>query len=167
MPHHLHACNYGYSWLLVLDSQIDILTFNPSFSHNLCFKYSHGSCKPIIDIYVLRVFQWYKEVLNPMSSNLSNCSLKIQKFQRDSNSQSGSPLRNVWAHFSHSFAFLGMWMWFPGYTLRPTPFHALALIVSPRIRSWHPTQVKIDLANNEGKKMYELNYFFQNSWGIF
>jgi len=40
----------GNSWLLMGGSQIGTLTPNPSFGHNLCFKYSNGSCKPILDI---------------------------------------------------------------------------------------------------------------------
>jgi hypothetical protein len=30
--------NQGDSWLLMVESQFDTLTFGPSFSHNLCFK---------------------------------------------------------------------------------------------------------------------------------
>jgi hypothetical protein len=36
--------------LLVVRSQIDTLTFGFSFGHNLCFKYSNGSCEPILNI---------------------------------------------------------------------------------------------------------------------
>jgi len=43
----------GDSWLLMVESQINILNPNPSFGHNLCFKYSNGSCEPILNIYVL------------------------------------------------------------------------------------------------------------------
>jgi hypothetical protein len=39
--------NQGYSWLLMVRSQIDNLIPNPSFSHNLCFKCLNGSCGPI------------------------------------------------------------------------------------------------------------------------
>jgi hypothetical protein len=35
--------NQGDSQLLVVESQITI-------RHNLCFKYSNGSCEPILDI---------------------------------------------------------------------------------------------------------------------
>jgi len=45
------------SWILVVGGQIDNLTINISFSHNLCCKYSNGSCDPILDIYVLRTFE--------------------------------------------------------------------------------------------------------------
>jgi hypothetical protein len=42
--------NHGDSWLLMVGSQIDILTYGPSFDHNLCCKYSNASSKPILDI---------------------------------------------------------------------------------------------------------------------
>ncbi len=35
-------------WLLVVGNQIGNLTPNPSFGHNLCFKYLNGSCEPIL-----------------------------------------------------------------------------------------------------------------------
>jgi hypothetical protein len=57
----------GDSKLLMVRDQIDTLTPNPSFDRNLCLKYSNGSCKPILDVYVLKDFQWYKEVFNLMN----------------------------------------------------------------------------------------------------
>jgi len=57
----------GNSWLLVVGSQIGILTFDFFLGQNLCFKFSNGSCEPILDIYVLRNFQWYKIFFNPMN----------------------------------------------------------------------------------------------------
>jgi hypothetical protein len=42
--------NQGDSWRLMVESQINNLTPNPSFVHNLCFKYPNGSCKHILDI---------------------------------------------------------------------------------------------------------------------
>jgi hypothetical protein len=52
--------NQGDSWLLVIESQIGTLTPNPSFGYNLYFKYSNGTCEPILDIYIPKDFQWYK-----------------------------------------------------------------------------------------------------------
>jgi hypothetical protein len=49
--------NRGNSQLLVARSQIDNLIHGPSFGHNLCFSCPNGSCEPILDIYVPRVFQ--------------------------------------------------------------------------------------------------------------
>jgi hypothetical protein len=39
--------NQGDLQLLVIGSQIGRLTPDPSFGHNLCFKYRNGSCEPI------------------------------------------------------------------------------------------------------------------------
>ncbi len=47
-------------------SRIANLTPGPSFSHNLCFRCPNGSCETVLDIYVLRPFQWYKTIVNPM-----------------------------------------------------------------------------------------------------
>jgi hypothetical protein len=68
---------WGDSWLLVVRSQIANLIFGPSFGHNLCFKCPNGSCELILDIYVSRNFEWYKELLNPLSFDPCNHSLKI------------------------------------------------------------------------------------------
>jgi hypothetical protein len=54
--------NWKDSWLLMAKSQIGNLTPDLSFGHNLYFKYPNGSCKPILNIYVPRTFQW---VLTP------------------------------------------------------------------------------------------------------
>ncbi len=83
----------GDSKILVVGNQIDILISNPSFSHNLFCKYSNGSCEFIFKIYVLKYFQWYKEILNLMSFDLSNCFMKIQDPQRFQFSK-----WNVWVH---------------------------------------------------------------------
>ncbi len=42
--------NQGTFQLLMVESQIGSLISNPSFGHNLCFKYPNDSCKPILDI---------------------------------------------------------------------------------------------------------------------
>jgi hypothetical protein len=62
---------------LVVGSQIGNLILDLSFGHNLCFKCPNGSCKPILEIYVPRAFQWYKEIFHPMGFDPCNCSLKI------------------------------------------------------------------------------------------
>jgi hypothetical protein len=76
-----HApCTYviqGDSRFLVVGNQIDTLNLGLSFDHNLCCKYSNGSCKLILNIYISRNFQWYKEVFNPMNFGPSNWSLEI------------------------------------------------------------------------------------------
>jgi hypothetical protein len=83
--------NQGDSQLLMVGNQIGNLTLGHSFSHNLCFKYSNGSCKPILDIQVSRVFQRYKKLFNPMSFDFFNRPLKIRESIR-------TPIRKVGIH---------------------------------------------------------------------
>jgi hypothetical protein len=89
--------NWGDYWLLMVGSQINNLTPNPYFGHNLCFNYPIGSCEPILDIYVPRDFQCYKWLFNPMGFDLV---IVLWKFRSplDSNSQSGSSLGSVEVH---------------------------------------------------------------------
>jgi len=42
--------NQGNYWLLMVVSQIGKLSPGLFFGHNLCFKYSNGTCKPLLDI---------------------------------------------------------------------------------------------------------------------
>jgi hypothetical protein len=48
--------NRGDFWLLMVECQIVNLISNLFFCHNLCLKCPNGSCKPILNIYVLRTF---------------------------------------------------------------------------------------------------------------
>jgi hypothetical protein len=98
---HLSMRNRGNFWLLVVGNQIATLTPNPSFGHNLCFKYPNGSCELILDIQVLVAFQWYKEPLNPMNFDPCNCPLKIWKSIE-------TPIPKVRAH-------LGVWGFIPSH----------------------------------------------------
>ncbi len=101
--------NWDDSRLLMVESQID-----NSFDHNLCFKCPNGSCEPILNIYVLRDFHWYKEVHNPMGFDPCDHFLKIWKFDE-------TPTPKVGAH-------LGVWRFIPshsptlpGFPLGPHP----------------------------------------------
>jgi len=66
----LHAtCTQGNrvdSWLLVVGSQIVDLIPVLFFGHNLCFICPNGWCEHILDIYILKAFQWYKERFKPL-----------------------------------------------------------------------------------------------------
>jgi hypothetical protein len=95
--------NRGEFGLLVVESQIGNLTPNPSFGYNLCVKCPNGSCKPIFDIYVPRIFQWYNELLNLIGFNPCNCFLKIRE-------PTGTPTPKVGAH-------LGVWGFIPSHSL--------------------------------------------------
>jgi hypothetical protein len=52
--------NRSNSQLSMAKSQIGNLTPDLSFGHNLCLKCLDGSREPILDIYIPRAFQWYK-----------------------------------------------------------------------------------------------------------
>ncbi len=64
------------SWLFVVRSQIANLITDLFFCHNLCYICPNGSCKPIFDIYILIVFQWYKEIPNARCFDSCNWTLK-------------------------------------------------------------------------------------------
>jgi hypothetical protein len=118
-------------------SQIGNLTPSSFFGHNLCFKYPNGSCKPILDIYVLIAFQRYKEIFNI---------IKFDPYIRPLNFLESikTPIPKMEAH-------LGVWGFIPSHfpTLSkvwnvdpvlhswPAPLQALTLVVSPRLRLRH------------------------------
>jgi len=91
------------SRLLVVGSQIGSLTPGPSFGHNLCFRCPNEQCEPILDIYVPRTFQWYKEHHKPLSFNPWNFSLKFWE-----STETPSPKVGV---------ALGVWGFTPSYSL--------------------------------------------------
>jgi hypothetical protein len=110
------------------------LTLGPSFGHNLCLKCPNGSCKPILDIYVPRSFQWYNKPFNSMCFDPCNCFLKVRK-------SIGIPTPKVGAHLgvwgfipSHSPTFPGAWDVTPELPSWPAPLQAFALVASPRLR---------------------------------
>ncbi len=133
--------NQGNSRLLVVGSQIANLIPCPSFGHNSCFRCSNGSCEPILNIYVPRAFQWYKERLNPMSFDPT---IGLWRF----GSPFGTPTPKMGVHLgvwgftpSHSFALSGAWGVTPRLPSWPAPLQALALVANPRLRLQHPSQV--------------------------
>jgi hypothetical protein len=126
--------NQVNSWFLVVKSQIANLTLDPSFGHNLCFKYSNGMCKLIFDMYVLRAFQWCKELFKPMSFDHYNCFLKIQKSIR-------TPIPKMGAHLgvcgfipSHPCTLLGAWNVIPRVHFQLTPFASFCLGCKPKAK---------------------------------
>jgi len=128
--------NQGDSWLLVVKSQIDNLTLGLSFGHNLCFKCPNGSCEPILDIYIPRDFQWYKEIFHPMGFDPCNRSLKIQKSIVTPTPKVAAHL-GVWGFIpSHSPTLPRAWNVTPELHSCPAPLQALALVASSRLGLW-------------------------------
>jgi hypothetical protein len=119
--------NWGDSRLLVVGNQIINLTFDPSF------KCPNGSCEPILNIYVPRAFQWYKEFLNPMGFDSYNRILNIQE-------SIGIPTPKMEAHLggwrfipSHFPTLLGAWDVTLELLSWPTPLQTLVQVASPRL----------------------------------
>ncbi len=120
--------NWGDSWLLVVNSQIGNLIPDPSFGHNLCFKCPNGSCKPILDIYIPRDFQWYKEIFNLMGFEPCNHFLKIQESIGTPTPKMGAHL-GMWGFISSHFPILPRaWNVTPDLHTWPAPLQALVLI---------------------------------------
>jgi hypothetical protein len=90
--------NWGNSQLLMVGSQIDDLTPDLFFGHNFCFRCPNGSCELILNIYVRRDFQWYKELFNPLCVWPLKLLYESLGIHLDSNSQNGSSLGSVKVH---------------------------------------------------------------------
>jgi hypothetical protein len=94
----------------LVGNQTASLTSDLSFGHNLCFRCPNEQCEPILDIYVPRSFQWYKERHKKLNFDPWNCSLKFWK-------STGTPSPKVGVA-------LGVW----GFT----PLYSLTLSYTPR-----------------------------------
>jgi hypothetical protein len=95
------------------------------------FKYLNGTCKPILNIYVPRAFQWYKEIFKPMSFDPFNCLLKT------STPKVRTHLEMCGFMPSHFPTLSRAWNVIPRLHSWPATLQALALVTSPRLGSWH------------------------------
>jgi hypothetical protein len=130
----------------MVGNQIGNLTPDFSFSHNLCFKYLNGSCKLILDIYVLRSFQWYTKLFNLMSLDTWNRPLKIWK-------SIGTPTRKVGTH-------LGMW----GLIFSHFPTLSGALNVTPGLYSWLAPLQALLLVASLRLRLQQISFRTNLSW---
>ncbi len=113
------------------------MTPSPFFGYNLCLKCPNGSCEPILNIYVLRFFQCYKELLNPMGFDPWNYSLKIWKSVETPTPKVGAHL-GVWGFIpSHFLTFPGAWNVTPRLPSWHAPLQTFALVASPKLRLQH------------------------------
>ncbi len=113
--------NWSDSRHLMIRSQINNLTLDLSFGHNLCFKYPNGPCKTILNIYVSRIFQWYHELFNLMGFHTCNFSLKIWESIKTPTPKMGAHL-GMWSvhSFPHTLSHSREHeMWFSGFTFGP------------------------------------------------
>jgi len=125
------------SRLFVVRSQTGSLTPDPSFGHNLCLRCLNEQCEPILNIYVPRSFQWYKERHNPLSFGLCNRSLKFWKSTGTPSPKVGVVL-GVWRFtLSYSLALSytpgSVWCDF-GASSCLAPFQALCLGREPKAK---------------------------------
>jgi hypothetical protein len=124
-------------WLFLVASQIDNLSFDPSFGYNLCFRCPNEQCEPILDIYVWKAFQWYKERHKPLSYDPWNCSLKSRESTGMPSPKVGVAL-GVWRFTpSHFLTLSGVCDVTPGLSFGPHPCNPLALTASPKLKLWH------------------------------
>jgi hypothetical protein len=130
------------SWLFVVRSQIGNLTPDPSFGNNVCFKFFNEKCEPILEIYILRAFQWYKKCHKPLSFDPWNCSLKFRESTGTPSPKVGVAL-GVWVFTpSHSltFSYIPESMWCDSRASSwPAPLRPLCL--DSRASSW-PTALQ-------------------------
>jgi len=92
----------------------------------------------ILDIYIPRAFQWYKELFNLMNFDLYNRPLKIWESIGTLTPKLGVHL-GVWGFIpSHSLALPKAWNLTPRLHFWPALSQALALVRSPRLGLWHP-----------------------------
>jgi len=131
------SCTHGNRndfWHLVVRNQIVNLTSDLSFGHNLCFKCPNGSCQPILNMYVPRAFQWYKELFNAMGFDPYNRFLKIRESTEPPIPKVGTHL-GVWGFIpSHSLALLGAWNVILGPSHLAHTFASLCLGCEPKAR---------------------------------
>jgi len=121
------------SWLLVVGSQTANLISGPSFGHNLCFRCLNGQCKSILDIYVPRVFQWYKQRHKPLSFDPWNRSLKFRDSIGTPSPKMGVAL-GVWGFTPSHFPTLpGVCDVTPRLPLGSHTCNPFALVTNPRL----------------------------------
>ncbi len=119
-----------------MESQIDNLIPDPSFGHNLCFKCPNDQCEPILNIYVLRDFQWYKKRHKPLSFDPSNRSLKFWESTETPSPKVGVAL-GVWGFTPSHFPTLPkVCDVTPGLPLGPHSCNPFALVASPKLGLW-------------------------------
>jgi hypothetical protein len=117
--------------------------FDFSFYHNLCYKYSNGSCDLILNIYISRscLMVWWTLQSNEFWP--LKLFSKDSRVHRDSSSQSESPLGSVWVHsFTFSYILGNVNVTFKLH-FWSAPFQAFALIANPRLRLRHKYQMNI------------------------
>jgi len=125
------------SWLFLVGSQTGNLIPDASFGHNLCFRCPNEQCETILDIYVPRSFQGYKEIHKPLSFDPWNCSLKFWESTRTPSLKVGVAL-GVWGFtLSHFLTLPWVCDVTPGLSFGPHPCNPFTLVASPKLGLRH------------------------------
>jgi len=150
----LHVVYTQVNWV---ESQTSNLTLDLFFCHNLCFRSPNAQCEPILDIHILRYFQWYKKHYNPLSFDPWNRSLKFWEFTRTPSPKVGVAL-GVWRFIPSQFPTLpGACDVTSGLPLGPQPCNPFCLGCKPKARV--ATRVLLD----KGKWNFATKNYFVKS----
>jgi hypothetical protein len=98
----------------------------------------------------LKSFPSYKELFNPISFDLSNCSLKIQESIETSIPKVAAHLGVCGFIPSRSPTLLGVWMWLLGCIFGSCLSIPFVLVANPRLRSWQ------NITNVQGNRLVGL-----------
>jgi hypothetical protein len=129
--------NWVDSRLFLVGNQTGNLTPGPSFGHNLCFRCPNEQYEPILNIYILKDFQWYKERHKPLSFDPWNYSMKFRESTRIPSPKGGVAL-GVWGFTPSHFPTLsGVCDVTFGFSLGPHPCNPFALVASPKLGLRH------------------------------
>ncbi len=142
------------SQLFLVGSQIGSLILDPSFGHNLCFRCPNEQCELILDIYVPRALQWYKEHHKPLSFDPWNRFLKFWESTGTPSPKVGVAL-GVWGFTpSHFLTLPGVCDVIPMLPLGPHSCNPFALVASPKLGLRQPpTNKNISMALNKMSPM--------------
>jgi len=126
---------------------------------------SKWAMRAILDIYVLRVFQWYKKRHKPLSLALKSLS-EVLEVHRDSISQSGSCLGSVRVH-SLTLSYIPKSMWcdfrassWPA-TLQPL---CLGRKLKARVATLSPTKRRGQCPHWHLDIIYSMQFFHLDPW---
>jgi len=124
-----------------------------SFGNNLCFRCPNEQCKLVLDIYIPRAFQWYKECHKPLSFELWNCSLKFRESIGTPSPKVGVALGVRGFTPSHFPTLPGVCDVTPGLPLGPQPCNPFCFGCKPKARVTIVKIVEKSFSKNFSKKI--------------
>jgi hypothetical protein len=142
--------NIHFLGLLNISSPINITNY--FLKYWISFRCLNEQCEPILDIYVSRAFQWYKERHKPLNFDPSNRSLKFWKSTGTPSPKVGVAL-GTWVFTphtpSHFLTFPGVCDVTPSFPFGSHPCNAFAL--TPELPSSWPATLQALCLGREPK----------------